>query len=351
MVAPLLMVDKTDPPHATKGSRAERAALEADNYRHVRQAIERRGLRDFLNWLCHVRGLGDHRQVAPCWTIVDDDERVGPDDYWRPVGVGPGVRDVGERLFAAYFDVNLDLVEEHRRNLLGRAPLDAVIQRLQGHADIIDDTGLELGASEVRALLDALGRTRGPSSGPTRSWRPERSGPGSSRLMCLPMPSATPRSWPRSTPPPSGSGRAPMASGTISEDMRAWVEATVPLLDGDTWGAIRTFFADAQGLPDESTITPSFGALAINGSWMTVGQARALLAYVDEIAAGIAAGLTAAQRGLLSALPDEVGGPVGRNFRGRAAVLRSLQALRMVDTDGFRTDWGREVVRVLGGDR
>lgn len=97
---------------------------QADRYRTACEQIRQRGLRDFLDWLCEEpRPVDDHYEVQLCLRTraaepEDDDE--DQDDvvpqYWPWEPVSPD--HAGERLLAAYFEIDLAAVERHRQRLL-----------------------------------------------------------------------------------------------------------------------------------------------------------------------------------------------------------------------------------------
>lgn len=79
----------------------EEAASEMDRYIASARDIQRRDLVDFLDWM-RERFTFHDRKGEMCFAC----------------GYGDPATIEGERLFADYFEIDLDKVEQHRRTLL-----------------------------------------------------------------------------------------------------------------------------------------------------------------------------------------------------------------------------------------
>lgn len=102
---------------------------EADRYLQACKAIEAGGLRDFLDFLCKRKSKRSPvAAIQLCERIpVTFETRRLPTppslEGWHPISA-----DVwGERILAAYFDIDLDAVDRHRRRIL--ADLNAQPER------------------------------------------------------------------------------------------------------------------------------------------------------------------------------------------------------------------------------
>jgi hypothetical protein len=137
-----------------------------------------------------------------------------------------------------------------------------------------------------------------------------------------------------------------MSSYTIPDEMRPWVEATAPTLTAAGWSELRRAaagFYDNMADEDGSVLVArgrlkGMRALWYDGGQLLTDRGRALLAYVDEIVAG----LTTKQRNAL---------------RGGAQHPRPKLPAMLGEYGGYAnayfqpTRLGAEVARVLGGGR
>lgn len=73
----------------------------AEKWRHACEESRRRDLSDFLDWLRERYMLGD-RAGEECFAC----------------GAGETTHDSGEKILAAYFEIDLDAVERYRRRLV-----------------------------------------------------------------------------------------------------------------------------------------------------------------------------------------------------------------------------------------
>ena len=76
-------------------------AAMADKHRNACEEVRRRDLSDFLEWLRERYTFGD-REGEECFAC----------------GAGETSHDSCEKIFAAYFEIDLDAVERYRRRLL-----------------------------------------------------------------------------------------------------------------------------------------------------------------------------------------------------------------------------------------
>jgi hypothetical protein len=129
-----------------------------------------------------------------------------------------------------------------------------------------------------------------------------------------------------------------MGSPVIPDELRPWVKRTAPeVVSGERgWDRVRWV---AKQTGDTSLAAPPSIKTVSGGMLVSPKAARALLAYVDEIAAGLtgtAAMVLRSSPGLSLAQPELIG-----------------PGLVAEDDSGFAyfTPLGREVAAVLGGDR
>ncbi|MCH9637796.1 MAG: hypothetical protein K0U16_07630 [Gammaproteobacteria bacterium] len=109
-------------------------AIEALRYSEARQELEKRGLSHFLRWLCQPRRFGERTVCLAASLGAPDPDDLNlwvenADGDWVPMGeTYAPIEDpeiVAEKLFAAYFGVDLDAVERHRVRLLEKLQEDA----------------------------------------------------------------------------------------------------------------------------------------------------------------------------------------------------------------------------------
>lgn len=97
----------TDGPDQPAADKAQ-----AQRYLDACAEIKRRGLQEFLDFLCEGARVGGRRV-----RLMQRPDQSSSDWPWMPVNP----EHLGEALLAAYFEIDLDAVERHRRRLLAAA--------------------------------------------------------------------------------------------------------------------------------------------------------------------------------------------------------------------------------------
>lgn len=90
-------------------------AAEAELYLYRREQVRQRGLDHFLEWLLSAE-LPDGSKIALCTSVpLSTPGGVTGLTGWSPL---ESLEGVGDKLLAAYFGIDLDAVERHRKQIL-----------------------------------------------------------------------------------------------------------------------------------------------------------------------------------------------------------------------------------------